>query len=277
MPFVQAGAVKLHYITKGTGAEPLVFIHGYTSSHRNWEELWPHLPAGYTAYAFDLRGAGESDKPDQGYNPAIYAADIDEATRQLGLDTFTLIGHSMGGGTAMQFAAAYPTRLRRVVFVAPISSGGIQVVDLEFRAQQRAIRDKIDLRLAIARATAVRPTPDATLRRRIEDELRWPLHALDEAWEGMVNFRLTDKMAALSVPALMLAGDRDGLRAANLEDAQRIPNCSLQVFYRVGHEVAGDAPAAVMTAIDDFCRHGAGGPMTMAQRRAIMERIVSSK
>ena len=271
MPNVRAGDIRLHYVQHGSGPEPLVFIHGYTSSLRNWEELFPLLPPGYTATFFDLRGAGESDRPAAGgYNPASYAADIERATRELGIETFTLLGHSMGGGTAMQFAVDYPGRLRRLVLVAPISSEGIQRVDPELRAMVRSIRHDHELRLRLAREMVVRPTSDAVLRRRIEDELKWSVEALDEAWEGMLNLRIGDRVAQLRVPTLMVAGDRDGLREANLADAARIPDCSLQVFYRVGHEVYGDSPEAFMALVDDFCRHGAGGAMTMERRRELM-------
>ncbi len=91
MPFVQAGDIRLHYVERGSGPEPVVFIHGYTGSSRNWQEALERLPERFHAYALDLRGAGESDKPASGYSPRIYADDINLATKALGLNTFTLV------------------------------------------------------------------------------------------------------------------------------------------------------------------------------------------
>lgn len=255
MPFVQAGAVRLHYVERGAGPEPLVFIHGYTSSLRAWNPILPRLSSRYRAIAFDLRGAGESDKPPTGYGPRIYAEDIHAATRALGIDTFTLIGHSMGGVTAMQFAVLYPERLRRLVLVAPAPSGGI-VVDPALRAQMKAIHHNVELRRKVLSTLVVRPTSAAEIERRIEDSLRWSDAALDEAWEAMAAIRLSDAVARLHTPTLMVVGDRDGLRAANLEDAQRIPNCALHVFYRVGHEIPHDVPEEFIALLDDFVQHG---------------------
>ncbi len=276
MPYVDTGEVRLHYVQHGSGPEPLVFVHGYTSSLRNWECLFPLLPARYTATFFDLRGAGESDDTPGGHNPATYAVDIAKATRALGIETFTLIGHSMGGGTAMQFAVEYPERLRNLVLVAPVSSNGIQNFDPTLRQMQRSIRHARDLRLQLARAMAVRETSDAVHLRRIEDELKWSVEALDEAFQGMVELRIGERVAQLRVPTLMLVGDRDGLRPANLEDAARIPNCALHVFYRVGHEVYGDVPEEFMAVLDDFCQNGAGAMMTMEDRRRLLESVVSA-
>ncbi|HEX5007469.1 MAG TPA: alpha/beta fold hydrolase, partial [Hyphomonadaceae bacterium] len=67
MPYVQADDVRLNYVEQGSGDEPVVFIHGYTGSLRDWEETFARLPSSIRAIAIDLRGAGESDRPGNGY------------------------------------------------------------------------------------------------------------------------------------------------------------------------------------------------------------------
>lgn len=272
MPFVQAGDVKLHYVERGSGPEPLVFIHGYTSSLRAWNPILPRLSSRYRAFAFDLRGAGDSDKLPNGYGPRAYAEDIDIATRALGLDTFTIIGHSMGGVTAMQFAVLFPERLRRMVLVAPAPSGGI-VVDPAIRAQMKAIHHNVELRRKMMGTLVVRPTSAAEIDRRIEDSLRWSDVALDEAWQAMADLRLSEDIARLQTPTLMVAGDRDTLRAANLEDAQRIPNCALHVFYRVGHEIVHDVPDEFVALLDDFVTYGPAQGDPAVQRAELIKAL----
>jgi pimeloyl-ACP methyl ester carboxylesterase len=274
MPFVQAGPVRLHYVEHGSGDEPIVFIHGYTGSLRDWEETLARLPAGSRAFAFDLRGAGESDRPGHGYTIPQYAEDIDLATRQLGLDTFTLVGHSMGGGTAMQFAVTRPERLRRLVLVAPISSNGTRPVAPEIRARMKAARRDKELARRMARAFMVRPRTDEQIERGIESNLKWEDDAYDEAAESMLALRLGDQVAALTVPTLIVAGDRDVLRAANLEDAQRIPNCALHVFYRVGHMIQQDVADEFVAVLTDFIEHGVAAPFTVEDRARFLQEIV---
>jgi pimeloyl-ACP methyl ester carboxylesterase len=272
MPFVKAGDVRLHYVEHGSGPEPLVFVHGYTSSRRVWEHILPRLPGQYRAFAFDLRGAGESDKPEGGYGPPIFAEDIHLATLALGLDSFTYIGHSMGGVTGMQLAVSHPQRLRRLVLVAPAPSGGV-TTDPADHTLMKAIRGNRELRRRTIRALAVRPTADSEIERRIEDNLRWPEAAYDEAWEAMRHIRISGEVARIETPTLMVVGDRDTLRAANLEDAQRIPNCALQVFYRVGHEIPHDVPDELVAVLDDFIQNGAAAPMTTAQRAELVRSL----
>jgi pimeloyl-ACP methyl ester carboxylesterase len=275
MPYVQAGEVSLHYVRHGDGEEPLVFIHGYTGALSDWEEILARLPARFTAYAFDLRGAGESDRPGSGYNIPQYAADIDAATRELGLDAFTLIGHSMGGATAMQFAVSYPERLRRLVLVAPAPANGIQTLDENTRSQMKLLRQNRDLQKLMIRAFLVRPRTDEQIERSIENNLKWQDDAYDEAWESLRSLRLGDQIASLAVPTLMVVGDRDMLRAGNLEDAQRIPNCALQVFYRVGHSIQSDVPDEFVTMLVDFVENGPGQPLTFADRAKAIEEMVA--
>jgi len=275
MPYVNAGGVNLHYVQQGSGDEPIVFIHGYTGSLRDCEETLARLPAGYTGYAIDLRGAGESDRPGHGYNLPQFAADVDAATRALGLETFTLVGHSMGGGTAMQFAVSYAERLRKLVLVAPVSSGGIRTVDPEFRARMKTLRHDRELARRMAKAFMVRARTDEQIERGIESNLKWQDDAYDEASESMQSLRLSEQMERLEIPTLMVVGDRDFLRADNLEDAQRIPNCALQVFYRVGHMIQQDVPDEFVGVLVDFIAHGAAAPFGPADRAKFLQEMVA--
>lgn len=275
MPFVQAGEVKLNYVEHGSGDEPIVFIHGYTGSLRDWEETLARLPARFRAYAIDLRGAGDSDRPGHGYNIPQFAEDIEQATRALGLGTFALVGHSMGGGAAMQFAVTHPERLRRLVLVAPISSNGTRAMAPEFRAQMKTIRQNKDLARRMARAFMVRPRTDEQIERGIESNLKWQDDAYDEAADSMLSLRIADKVAELSVPTLMVVGDRDFLRADNLEDAQRIPNCALQVFYRVGHMVQQDVADEFVEVLVDFIESGAAAPFTATDRAKFLQEVAA--
>ena len=270
MPSVHAGDVRLNYEQHGSGPEQLVFIHGWTSSLRNWAEIVPLLPARYTATLFDLRGAGGSDKPDTGYSPKVYAADIDEATRALGIDTFTLIGHSMGGLTAMQFAVDFPARLRSLVLVAPAPSEGLQG-DPVYMDRMRGMRGNREVRRKMAHAFAPRPLPAETVERRIDDDLLWPEAAWLEAWNGMREIRLGDALGRLTVPTLMIAGDRDMLLPFNVADAARIPNCGLQVFYRAGHDIQGDVPEQFVAVLDDFVQNGVSTVTPEDRMRMVLE------
>lgn len=276
MPRVQAGDVSLNYIQRGSGAEPVVFVHGYTSSYHNWDDTLPRLPENYTAYAFDVRGAGESDRPGRGYNIPQYAEDIHLATRALGLETFHYVGHSMGGVTGMQLALAHPERLRKLVLVAPAPADGVTGVDQAVRAQMKALRQNKELAKMMAKAFMVRPLSDTVIDQGIEDNLKWQDDAYDEAWDSLVNMKIGDKLGQISAQTLMVTGDRDFLRPDNLKDAARIPNCALQVFYRVGHLIPFDVPELFAALVVDFLQNGATPMPAFGDRAAKMNEMAAT-
>jgi pimeloyl-ACP methyl ester carboxylesterase len=100
----------------------LLLIHGIGDSSETWRSLIPLLARDHTVIAPDLLGHGRSDKPRADYSVAGYANAMRDLLSVLGIERATVLGHSLGGGVAMQFAYQYPDRCERLVLV---SSGGV--------------------------------------------------------------------------------------------------------------------------------------------------------
>src|SRR5438105_12618100 len=100
----------------------IVLIHGITGSSQTWEDVIEPLAENYTVVAPDLLGHGESAKPRGDYSLGAYASGIRDLLAALGHDRATVVGHSLGGGIAMQMAYQFPERVDRLVLV---SSGGL--------------------------------------------------------------------------------------------------------------------------------------------------------
>src|SRR5436309_4504537 len=100
----------------------VVLIHGITGSSLTWEEVIEPLAEHYTVVAPDLLGHGESAKPRGAYSLGAYASGVRDLLQAIGHDRATVVGHSLGGGIAMQFAYQFPERCERLVLV---SSGGL--------------------------------------------------------------------------------------------------------------------------------------------------------
>ena len=100
----------------------VVLIHGITGRSDQWEPAIEHLAAGHTVLAPDLLGHGESAKPRGDYSLGAYASAVRDTMVALGHDRATIVGHSLGGGIAMQFAYQFPERIERLVLV---NSGGL--------------------------------------------------------------------------------------------------------------------------------------------------------
>ena len=100
----------------------LLLLHGLGCDHTTWEPVIDALSKRYTVIAPDLLGHGESAKPRADYSVGGYANGMRDLLAVLGIDTVTVVGHSFGGGVAMQFAYQFPERTERLMLVA---SGGL--------------------------------------------------------------------------------------------------------------------------------------------------------
>lgn len=111
----------LSYVDSGRGPAVL-FIHGLLGSNRHWEHLIRTLGTEHRVIAPDLFGHGASAKPMGDYSLGAHAATLRDLLEELGIDRVTLVGHSLGGGIALQFCYLFPQRVDRLVLV---SSGGL--------------------------------------------------------------------------------------------------------------------------------------------------------
>ena len=104
---------RVAYRLAGSGP-PIVLIHGITSSSVVWELVGPQLARDHTVLAPDLLGHGQSAKPRGDYSMGAFASGIRDLVLWLGLGPVTVVGHSLGGGVAMQFAYQFPERTERL-------------------------------------------------------------------------------------------------------------------------------------------------------------------
>jgi pimeloyl-ACP methyl ester carboxylesterase len=119
------------YLAGGEGPV-LVLVHGIASNSGAWRDVLPWLARHFTVVAPDLLGHGESAKPRGDYSLGAYASGVRDLLVALGHERATFVGHSLGGGVAMQLAYQFPERCERLVLV---SSGGLgREVHLSLRA-----------------------------------------------------------------------------------------------------------------------------------------------
>ena len=112
---------RVTYRTAGRGPV-LLLLHGITNSSQTWEHVAPRLSEHFTVLAPDLLGHGESATPRGDYSLGAHASGVRDVLTALGHERVTVVGHSLGGGIAMQFAYQFPERCERLVLV---SSGGL--------------------------------------------------------------------------------------------------------------------------------------------------------
>jgi pimeloyl-ACP methyl ester carboxylesterase len=108
--------VRLHYLAAGTG-DPVILLHGYAQNSHMWRPLIPLLARTHTVIAPDLRGFGQSSKPEGGYDKKTMAQDVHALAQSLGLRRAQVVGHDIGLMVAYAYAAQYPTDVERIVLM----------------------------------------------------------------------------------------------------------------------------------------------------------------
>ena len=116
--FIELDGHGTHYIERGRG-EPVILLHGYFYDSLLWRENLEALAGRFRVYALDLWGFGYSSRERMEYGYPLYAHQLLKFMYALGIEKASLVGQSMGGGTAVLFATQHPDRVKRLVLVAP--------------------------------------------------------------------------------------------------------------------------------------------------------------
>jgi lipase len=126
------GEVELAIWHSGDGPEPLILLHGITAQHRAFNAAARYLSR--SLVGVDLRGRGDSDKPETGYGLETHASDVVRVLDHVGLQGAVILGHSMGGFVALKTAISYPERVRALVL---LDSGWPRVEAGEMSEEQK--------------------------------------------------------------------------------------------------------------------------------------------
>jgi pimeloyl-ACP methyl ester carboxylesterase len=114
--FAEVNGTKLHYLTAGQG-EPVLLLHGYAQTSHMWRPLIAELAKTHTVIAPDLRGFGQSAKPESGYDKKSLAQDVHALMASLGHKHFGVAGHDIGLMVAYALAAQHPAEVKRIALM----------------------------------------------------------------------------------------------------------------------------------------------------------------
>jgi len=270
----------LHYVDAGQGPA-VALIHGLLGSHRNWDHLVDALAVERRVIAPDLLGHGASAKPMGDYSLSAHAAMLRDLFDHLGVSSATIVGHSLGGGIALQFAYLFPDRVDQLVLV---SSGGLgRELNPLLRAASlpgaewvvpvlasRWVRERGD---ALGRGLArvgIRARPDVTeawrgLSSLNDKETRRAFFATTRAVidPGGQTVNASPRLhLAATVPTLLVWGARDRMIPSwhAVMAQQAIEGSRVEVFERAGHFPHLDDPERFARLLSEFIAGGADGP-----------------
>ncbi|HMJ10358.1 MAG TPA: alpha/beta fold hydrolase [Polyangiaceae bacterium] len=277
-----------------TGSGPTVLlIHGIGDSLDTWGEVIPALAKHYTVIAPDLLGHGRSEKPRADYSVAGYANAMRDLLSVLDVECATVVGHSLGGGVAMQFAYQYPERCERLVLV---SSGGVSrdvhpVLRLAATPLGRPLVSVLGLPFARTFGRGIATLLKALNTDLGRDEQHW-MRVFDRMADasarrafvstvravvdvrGQVITMLDRCYLARGMPTLILWGTRDGV--IPFEHAQLIhaamPGSRLHPFDGAGHFPHHSNRTAFLAALDSFIRNTPPAAYSVRDWRELLRR-----
>jgi pimeloyl-ACP methyl ester carboxylesterase len=264
---------RVAYRDEGSG-EVLLLIHGMAGSSDAWRELIPRLAKTYRVVAPDLLGHGQSTKPRGDYSLGAFAVSLRDLLDELGIAQATIVGHSLGGGVAMQFLYQHPDYCERLILISSgglgsdvgfilrlLSAPGAEFV-LPIIAPSPILKagNKIGSWFTSSgmrnpRASEIwrayssfsdRPTRDAFLRtlRSVVD------------YRGQAVSALNKLHVRSELPTLAIWGEDDQIIPVDHGHAAMAarPGGRLEVLPGVGHFAHVEAPNEVADIIDDFIR-----------------------
>ena len=257
MAFAENEGVRLYWDDEGNGA-PLLLIMGLGRASNAWHRMRPLLSERYRTIAFDNRGVGRSDAPAGPYTIGQMASDAAAVLRAAGVNAAHVLGLSMGGMIAQEFALKYPSKVRSLI-LGCTSPGGAEAVRAEEAVQQILTAPHSD---AEEFAAALRPFAydSTTPAQRIEEDMvarrKWlpapeaysaQLQAI-RAWEGY------SRIAEIRAPTLVIHGENDRMiPVANAKlIAAQIPSAKLVLLAKASHIFGTDQTEAANAAILDF-------------------------
>jgi len=256
------------------GTAPMLWlIHGIGDSNQAWSKVLPLLAERHTVVAPDLLGHGQSDKPRADYSIGGYANGMRDLMVVLGVDRATIVGHSLGGGVAQQFAYQYPARVERLVLV---SSGGLglevhpifRLASVPGAGHAIALTSRAPLRRPIVTAARLlaqvgvlghSDLDEAThILRGLRD--RSTRTAFLRTLRAVVDYRgqavsSRDRMyLAAAIPTLLVWGSRDPVVPVHHARAvcDELPTTSLHVVAEAGHMPQLSCPSGFAEAVTTF-------------------------
>ncbi|MDJ0951770.1 MAG: alpha/beta hydrolase [Alphaproteobacteria bacterium] len=247
------------YVSRGRGADTVLFLHGVGGGKECWQPQLEACATRYTAAAWDMPGYGESPPLEEVSFPALADAALALADH-LAADRVHLVGHSLGGMVALEFAARHADRLASLVLSGTSPAFGNPEGDW----QKRFLADRLkpldqgrsmaDLAPGIvASLVGTGPDPEG-VELAVAAMSRVPAESYRAMMELLVTFDRRDVLAKIAVPTLVLAGEEDTNASPSMmaKMAEKIAGAHFEALPVAGHLANMERPGAFNHVLLDF-------------------------
>jgi len=259
-----APRIAVEYAGEG---EFVIFMHGIGGNRRNWRDQIPAFAEHFKAVAWDARGYGDSDDYEGPLNFHAYADDVVRVLDHFGVERGNLVGLSMGGRIAMDFAARHPDRLKTLVLCD--THKGFAGLSPEARAAFIASRkeplvngkEPKDIAGPVAK-TLIGPNASKEAFEALVDSMsRLHKESYIKSIEASVTMDIRTDLGNIKVPTLVVVGSADRLTTVDMARsiASDIPGSELSIIDNAGHLVNIEEPQKFNAIVIDFLRRKLNG------------------
>ena len=249
--------VKLEYVEHGNEAgTPVIFLHGISDSWHSFEKVLPLMPSSIHAFSVTHRGHGNSSKPATGYHPKDFAADIAEFIQQKKLGSAIVVGHSMSGVIAQQFALDYPQLLKGLVIIAsdPVvrNNPGMPEFISEVEKMEGAVERSF--MVDFQKATLSKPIDSSYFELLVDESMKMPVTAFKAAFKGLIDVDYVAELKTIKAPVLILWGDADAFFKADGQELlkKNISHAKYITYKGTGHAIHWEEPVRFTADITSF-------------------------
>lgn len=253
-------SIELSHHDIGHGA-PVVILHGLFGSKRNWGAIAKQLSAHHRVLTLDLRNHGESPWVD-GMDYRDMAQDVAQFIERLGLGPCTMIGHSMGGKTAMMLALTRPELIRRLVVVdiAPVEreTGFGTYIEAMSEVPLPACESRAEVEEHLEHVVREKMVRTFLVQNLIRDDagFRWRINlaALSDGMDNIADFPEPDQCRSFKAPTLFVAGaNSDYIQPHHMADISRLfPSADVVHIPGAGHWLHAEAPETFLKELNVF-------------------------
>lgn len=241
------GRVRLEYAEQGNATgTPVIFLHGITDSWHSFESVLANLPSSIHAFAISQRGHGDSERPLQNYAPKDFAADIAEFIKQKNLEGAFIVGHSMGGVNAQQFAIDYPELTKGLVIIDSDPTFKNNPGMPEFYQEVLKLEGAIDRKFMddFQRATLADPIDSTYYNLLVDEGIKVPSSVFKAALEGLMQVDFTEQLKQIDAPAVIFWGNKDAFCIYKGQEilVNNIKNSRLIIYGNTGHALHWEEP-----------------------------------
>jgi pimeloyl-ACP methyl ester carboxylesterase len=252
--------VTLEYSEQGDiSGTPVIFLHGITDSWHSFEKVMPYLPKTIHAFAITQRGHGNSSKPSSGYHPKDFASDNAAFIGLNNLDPVIIVGHSMGGVVAQQFALDYPQLIKALVVIDSDASFGDNPGMSEFVGEVAKLTDPVSYKFAddFQRATINKPVDSGFYKMAVSESLKVPASIWKAAFAGLIDIDYTSQLKSIGRPTLIFWGEKDSFCFIDDQEVflNEIKNIRIIKYENTGHALHWEEPQRFAADLVAFVNH----------------------